>query len=128
MDKILCERYPKIFVNRNADMKKTAMCWGFECGPGWYTILDKLCYLIQQHVDREIFGLGNGLVEQVVATQVKEKYGTLRFYVGGADDYIYDLIDKAEVLSAYTCDVCGEVGRMRGNSWFMVRCDEHADS
>ena len=29
LDQLLCERYPKIFANRHADMKTTAMCWGF---------------------------------------------------------------------------------------------------
>jgi hypothetical protein len=34
LDEQLCAKYPKIFVNRHADMKTTAMCWGFECGDG----------------------------------------------------------------------------------------------
>ncbi len=32
LDKLLCEKYPRMFVNRNADMRETAMCWGFEHG------------------------------------------------------------------------------------------------
>ena len=43
LDKLLCEKYPKMMVNRNKDMKETCMCWGFECGDGWYNIIDILC-------------------------------------------------------------------------------------
>ena len=39
LDELLCQRYPKIFVNRHGDPKQTLMCWGFECGDGWYNII-----------------------------------------------------------------------------------------
>ena len=51
LDKMLCERYPKMFVNRYADMKETAMCWGFDIGDGWFNIIDHLCNNIQSHID-----------------------------------------------------------------------------
>ena len=38
LDEKLCEKYPLIFKNRHADMTETAMCWGFECGDGWFNI------------------------------------------------------------------------------------------
>jgi hypothetical protein len=50
-DKLLCEKYPKIFKQRFKDPTTTAMCWGFECGDGWYNILDNACHLIQNHID-----------------------------------------------------------------------------
>lgn len=43
LDTQLCEKYPLIFKDRNADMRTTAMCWGLECGDGWYNIIDILC-------------------------------------------------------------------------------------
>jgi hypothetical protein len=43
LDEALCARYPLIFKDRNADMHTTAMCWGFDCGDGWYNIIDVLC-------------------------------------------------------------------------------------
>ena len=42
LDKLLCEKYPKMMVNRNKNMQETCMCWGFECGDGWFNILDQL--------------------------------------------------------------------------------------
>ena len=46
LDAQLCEKYPLIFKDRNADMRTTAMCWGLECGDGWYNIIDVLCGLL----------------------------------------------------------------------------------
>jgi hypothetical protein len=43
-----------MFANRYADMKTTAMCWGFECGDGWYNIIKSLCANIQHHIDYSI--------------------------------------------------------------------------
>lgn len=46
LDEALCVKYPLIFKDRNADMRTTAMCWGLECGDGWYNIIDVLCGLL----------------------------------------------------------------------------------
>jgi hypothetical protein len=54
LDKQLCEKYPKIFGNRNGSIKETCMAWGFECGDGWYDILNNMCFLIQQHIDDSV--------------------------------------------------------------------------
>jgi hypothetical protein len=46
LDETLCAKYPLIFKDRNENMMHTAMCWGFECGDGWYNIIDTLCSLL----------------------------------------------------------------------------------
>ena len=51
LDEKLCKTYPKLFRDRHGDMKKTCMVWGFECGDGWYNIIDHLCWNIQSHID-----------------------------------------------------------------------------
>lgn len=50
LDKQLVEKYPRMFKNRYGDMRTTCMCWGFECGDGWFKILDSLCSNIEHHV------------------------------------------------------------------------------
>jgi hypothetical protein len=60
------------------------------------------------------------------ASQVKEKYGTLRFYMSGGTDKIYEFIDEAERKSAQTCEVCGAHGDLRVGGWLKTLCDEHA--
>ena len=62
---------------------------------------------------------------QVETLQVKEKFGTLRFYMGVAHDAIHAAIDRAEQESAVTCEACGAPGKSRNNGWISVLCDEH---
>ena len=47
----LYENYPEIFKQKDLDMTQTAMCWGIDCGDGWYTLIDELCGNIKNHVD-----------------------------------------------------------------------------
>jgi hypothetical protein len=65
------------------------------------------------------------IVPQVVAVQVKEKFGTLRFYYDGGDDYVRGMVTLADNLSEVTCEVCGAPGKIRDKGWVSVRCDEH---
>ena len=139
LDQQLVEKYPKIFRDRNAPMTETAMCWGFDCGDGWYNIINTLCFQIQNYLDWQNdsrkYLLENNPhnrpipteIPQVVAVQVKEKYGTLRFYVNGGDSHTDGMITMAEAMSAVTCEVCGNVGKRRGESWIYTSCDRHAD-
>lgn len=179
----LYEKYPKLFAQRNLPMSLTAMCWGFECGDGWYTILDKLCGRIQSYVDhkreyrarelrhlraikravkgdktalikfhtykgevtdytlkmveadiadamvgkeRYVRGL-TPVVPKIQAVQVKEKFGTLRFYTNYSNDYIDGLIAMAESMSANTCEKCGKPGKLNGLGWVYVACEEHTE-
>lgn len=46
LDEALCKKYPLIFKDRHGDMKETAMCWGFDCGDGWYGLIDHLCQVL----------------------------------------------------------------------------------
>jgi hypothetical protein len=136
LDEQLCARYPKIFVNRHADMRTTAMCWGFECGDGWYNIIDRLCGNIQSHIDWSVKNNAwdlekdtknvRSIVPQVVAVQVKEKFGGLRFYYDGGDDYVRGLSVMAESMSMVTCETCGAPGKTRGRGWMYTACDTHA--
>ena len=123
LDKQLCEKYPKIFADRYKPMTETAMCWGFDIGDGWYQIIDSLCDQIQHHIDWK--NRDGEKVVQVVATQVKEKFGGLRFYHSGGDNTIYGMVSMAESWAANTCEVCGKPGKLRGGGWLYTACDEH---
>lgn len=129
LDNQLCEKYPKIFADRHKPMTETAMCWGLEIGDGWYKILDSLCNQIQHYVDwkqeqKDKYGRGQGC-SQVIATQVKEKFGGLRFYYEGGDDYIRGLVSMAESWAENTCETCGHPGQLKGRGWLYTACDEH---
>lgn len=63
--------------------------------------------------------------DRLKATQVKEKYGELRFYTNYSSDEIDEAIDKAELKSSVTCEVCGEPGKTRNGGWIVTLCDKH---
>jgi hypothetical protein len=123
LDMALCAKYPKIFGDRNKPMSETAMCWGFCCGEGWYNIIDQLCDNIQNHIDWQ--AKQGKDIPQVVAMQVKEKFGTLRFYYNGGDDVIDGMVRMAESMSAVTCEECGAPGTTEGQGWITTRCETH---
>jgi hypothetical protein len=141
LDQQLCEKYPKIFADRHAPMTETAMCWGFECGDGWFKILDSLCANIQSHIDwshknhawdvrwneenPEDVRPVREIVPQVVAVQVKEKFGGLRFYYDGGDDQVYGMVRMAESWASVTCETCGAPGELRHGGWIRTLCDHH---
>ena len=166
LDKQLCNKYPEIFRDRNKSPQETCMHWGFEVGDGWYELIDVLCealtytFTTSVEVDEED-GKRLGIepsnwkgedksryffkVEppQVVASQVKEKFGTLRFYYHleysednkslvatkkypdletinkRYSDYIDGIVHFAEIASSRTCEVTGAEGsiHVRGG-WY----------
>jgi len=126
----LAEKYPAIFKELGGDPTKTCMSWehgGISCGDGWYDLLDKLCGFCQWHTDKNGYG-------QVVAEQVKEKFGSLRFYYRiedtptmrehARDGVLEGAISFAECLSATICEGCGKPGTMNTKGWMYCACDE----
>lgn len=87
---------------------------GFEVGPGWYDLLDKLFEtMISMGWDKNL-------------RQVKEKFGSLRVYVGKTDSGIYNLINKTEKQSEKICETCGAPGIIRAPEdryWLRCSCD-----
>jgi hypothetical protein len=62
------------------------------------------------------------LVPQVTLDQVKEKFGTLRFYYTGGDNYIDGMVRMAESMSGVICEGCGNVGERRDGGWVHTYC------
>jgi len=114
--KYLLGRYPKLYQGYYFPMTETCMCWGFECGDGWLKIIDNL--------SAEVTAIDEKNGSKTIATQVKEKFGGLRFYIESGSDAIFDLIDKAEDESFRTCETCGEPGTTRDDGWVSTECDK----
>ena len=148
----LFEKHPKIFAQKDMDKTVTLMCWGVSCGDGWFNIIDTLCLEIQSHIDTphknvELYkkflteSLKNrdeeritlwtdklkeaeeSIVPQVEAVQVKEKFGTLRFYTNHYDETINAFLSFAESMSSCTCEECGAPGTPDPGGWIKTRCD-----
>lgn len=122
LEKRLYDKYPGIFRQKDLKPSQTCMCWGIATGDGWYDLIEDLCNKIQTYIDK------NNL-KQVEALQVKEKFGGLRFYIGGAPDKIYDYIWKAEEESLKTCEECGTKDnvKQRHGGWIVTLCDKCLD-
>lgn len=114
-------RYPLILGRglRNAQPFSTGIA--FECWDGWLDLIDVLCERLQFWTDH------NG-APQVVAVQVKEKLGELRFYVKGPISPVQEgMIRMAEAMSLHICERCGNSGQlMIDNGLYLVRCTAHA--
>lgn len=105
------------------------MSYGFECGDGWFNLI----YNLSSAIEREALKLG---VEQKskkwpTALQVKEKFGTLRFYcaVGkrnsdgrGMLPSIYALIEDAGEKSAMVCQLCGRSAKWYQDGYLRTLC------
>jgi len=167
LDKQLCEKYPDIFANRYESPDKSCLSFGLEVGDGWYNLIDVLCEAltysfttsvqideedgkrlgVKPYTDKDGSAMYFFHVEppQVVADQVKEKFGSLRFYyhlVYAKDnislletkkypdlesvnkryaDYFSGVVHFADVASERTCEVSGAEGEMHSrNGWFKV--------
>jgi hypothetical protein len=206
LDQKLVKRFPVLYQDRYSPMSQTCMCWGFECGDGWFDIIWQLSLALEDElgyswlqkrrflflkgfarrwsdlmyklspvrqtkyrqegtgqpgdpyrmvlVSREaprwderivqfLFGktreIGNFETERMflkslvfwpntgfAVTQVKEKFGTLRFYSDG-NDRIWRLVRFADALSAVTCELCGEPGKLgQRYGWYSTRCTKCA--
>lgn len=122
MDKILenklYEKYPKLFRQKDLSMQETCMCWGICVNSGWYWIIDNLCSCIQDYIDANH-------KPQVEIVQLKEKFGSMRFYVDGADELIRGMIWLAEDLSYNTCEMCGtNTDILHTKGWIKTRCKQ----
>lgn len=58
--------------------------------------------------------------------QIKEKYGSLRWYDNGCPNEVSDIIDKYEFLSKHTCIMCGKLGVPVYGGWISPYCDDCA--
>jgi hypothetical protein len=61
----------------------------------------------------------------ITASQVKEKFGGLRFYTNGYNEAVSAMIHMAESMSYRTCEVCGNPGRSNNYGWISTLCDTH---
>lgn len=97
--------------------------------PGWAPLVRQLVSDLN-----EVWGEGNWRI-----AQVKEKFGTLRFYWygderSGDDDYdakyarATELVDAAERRSAQLCEVCGATAwgpQASSSGWLYTLCPAH---
>ena len=84
----------------------------FECGSGWNKLI---CDLIQNLINI-------GWNKEIA--QIKEKFGTLRFYPGGCTKEQWKLIEEAERKSSTICEYCGSTENVKlyTDGWYTTEC------
>lgn len=118
-------RFPLCFEREGC-----CMAFGIEHGGGWNTIVEELLQKIEAHLAEKYAAGFRDPDYGFQIDQIKEKFGTLRFYVSGADDQIFRWIVDAEEKTAKTCEVCGNSGGLhcrKGVFWVRTLCPAHAE-
>jgi hypothetical protein len=115
-NKVLSNLHRNLKFTRKIDYRKQSnpYKYHFNVGDGWFGILKELIKGIRENDAKDNFKWTTKV------TQVKEKFGGLRFYVTGTSDKSWKLIHKAEEKSYMVCEVSGsevEVGQ-----WVMGWC------
>lgn len=129
----LYEDYPDLFSNKDKDPQESCMVFGIECGDGWYDLLRSICSLLKNREENmrnrlKYEGKDPNEFIAVKFDQIKEKFGGLRVYYSGGDDYVRGAIALAEEMSYKICEVCGNKGYPSKNGWIMTLCDAHKKS
>lgn len=93
--------FPQLYRGRHKSKYESSMCWGFECGDGWYQLL----YDLSQE-------LSNYLAEHpeldLEAVQVKSKFGVLHFHLNYHYATTEKMIDLARQRASVTCQLTGK--------------------
>jgi hypothetical protein len=131
----LFKKYPQLFSNSSKSCMESCMCWGIECNNGWYELLSSVCWRIFQHEQniseriavRNKYGTPNDQSDleyiPVKFDQIKEKFGGLRIYFSGGDDYVEGVVSMAEEMSYKICEVCGNSGKPNKGGWITTLCN-----
>lgn len=134
-------------VRNHPDIFQKSGDFEFSIEDGWFNIIDillnKISYDLVMAKYRLKYALENPnakmketipeleetiatrLEELPTITQVKEKFGGLRFYVDGGTQEMHHYIEFAEAMSYRTCEECGSPGKSRNSGWIKVLCDRH---
>lgn len=97
--------------------------WLDDMPKGWRTAFGKqMCDEIKEELIRCNY------LEKYRIMQIKEKFGSLRWYDCGIPDgcKVWDIIYKYEQLSSSTCIACGKPATKISTGWICPWCDDCA--
>ena len=121
----LVARYPFLEMkgwdeSKHSDFRST---WLDQMPIGWKKTLGiPLC----EELREELLRIDPSLLNTYRVSQVKEKYGTLRWYDSGSySEEMDDILTKYEDISKYTCTVCGKLNvPVFDDGWISPFCTE----
>src|SRR3546814_10975613 len=88
-----------------------------SCPVGWLPLMERAASQAENCLDE-------GALAAVRTAQIKEKFGTLRWYLHGINGRLRAIVDLAEATSRITCLACGAPGEWRRDLlWILTLCD-----
>ncbi len=124
----LYSEFPQLYRGHTKSPQESSMCWGFECGDGWFELIRNLSRELTDY-------LAEHSTLDLEVIQVKSKFGSFRYYVKGGDENTQKLIEDASERAKHVCELTGKEGRIctsavkKGQSYrspHMVLCEEKA--
>lgn len=121
LQKQIVEACPNLYRGKDLPITECLMAFGIETQDGWY----QLIYDLSVALEALILQLPEDEREHYYAMQIKEKYGTLCYYLSCGTDEMFALVEKAEEESGTICEECGQPGKLREQyHWLYTACDE----
>ena len=123
----LFDAFPYLYRGRVKPIEESLMSVGCDCDSGWF---DLICMLSQKIEDAaRAAGLEPQSDEWPEAIQIKQKWGSLRFYLKNSplarSDEVAALKREAEECSAKTCEICGNPGTLIEGRRVKTLCEDH---
>ena len=123
LDRKLVEDFPLLYADRDRPFTETCMGFGFQCMDGWEPHIRYLSSQLEPLVQKLIDENTDAKIVPRVSC-VKEKFGTLRFYLTCGTDEMFDLIHFFEEGSESICEACGKHAKLRSSGgWCITLCD-----
>jgi len=122
----LYDEFPGLYAGRVKPATDSSMCWGIQCGDGWFALLRGLSIQLTKYAHAQAD-------YRLEAVEVKGKAGVLRFELAVVTDWTETCVIAARRRARETCELAGEPGalcrpaRNPHHGWeHRVLCDEKA--
>lgn len=89
--------FPKLYRGLAMSPQESSMCWGLECGDGWYPLIRQLSERLTTYQQQcpEL---------DLQITQIKSKFGYLRMHSRGGDTTTREMIAGACEQASLTAE------------------------
>lgn len=136
LEEKLYKNYPELFYTRDDPNHKLTLMWGIECEDGWYELIDTLCKELLKDsriklenckTTEEYQKMIETLEPLPLIVQIKEKFGSLRFYVDNINKNQEIIVRTTEQLSLKVCEFCGTMKdvKLYKDGWWKTVCPKH---
>lgn len=90
----------------------------FEVPFGWIDLVEQCCEELEPILRK------NNMYDAYMIFQVKEKFGSLRWYANYEDVEINNILNRYEVISTKICVECGAQATRTSKEWIGHYCDK----